>query len=95
MARYMAGGDYAFRAVVTTVTEYADGREPRTFTEYFGPYKGLGPARAQITRKQSRAAEWARIRQVRAERTGVPVPYTETVTGYPEVSAITWTRVAD
>jgi hypothetical protein len=66
MARQTADSAYQYRAEVTETTTYADGREPYTFTTYYGPYIRAGMARTMLKREQRIAEQ----RNAHAERYG-------------------------
>lgn len=89
MARQTADGVYQYRAEVTETTTYADGREPHTFTTYYGPYIRKGMARTMITREQ-RIAE---RRNQHAERFGTGSK--TTVTGTVQRAETVWHEVTD
>lgn len=75
-----AEDDVAFyRARYTLIYPVREGEtEPRTFTQYFGPYRGPGPAKSAIkTETKSRDGGYD-------ERTGV------TIDTEIEVADITW-----
>lgn len=86
MARQMASDDaQMFRAVIVTTVTHPDGREPRVFTEHYGPYRTKGAASSAITYQKKHEAWY--IRYNRAAGT------TREVSGYVERAETVWRRV--